>query len=64
MLYSLSTLSKEQLESLRALEMKLGKPVLAFSAYRDEPAGLSSAELEALRESESRLGLTLVAVKA
>ena len=64
MLYSLSTLSNEQLEALRAIEMKIGKPVLAFSGHRDEPAGLSAAELEALRESESRLGLTLVAVKA
>jgi hypothetical protein len=45
------------------LEKKLGKELLAFSAYPADPEELNAEELRQIREEEKRLGLCLVAVK-
>jgi hypothetical protein len=63
MLYSLSHLDKGKLAEVAGLEKKLGKELLAFSAYRADPDELNAEELRQIREEEKRLGLCLVAVK-
>jgi hypothetical protein len=63
MLYSLSRLDEEQLRQVVSLEKKLGRELLAFSAYKAEPDALGEPDLKVIREAETKLGLCLVAVK-
>lgn len=62
MMCSLASLSPEKLETIRALEHRLGKPLLAFACHDMAPAKLDDDDLDMIRRLESDLGLSLVAV--
>ena len=63
MLCSLSKLEPKGLESIKALEEEIHKPVLAFSCHDLKPAQLTDEELKKIQSLEKALGLALVAVK-
>ncbi len=63
MLSSLSKLSPEKLQEIKALEKEMGKTLLSYSNYDVVSENLTEEELRRVRELESRLGTALVAVK-
>ncbi len=63
MLSSLSKLSDEQLQEIRALEKSIGKTLLSYSSYDVVADNLTEEELEKVHELEGTLGTVLVAVR-
>lgn len=63
MLSSLSKLSDEQLQEIRALEKSIGKTLLSYSSYDVVADNLTEEELEKVHELEETLGTVLVAVR-
>ena len=63
LLYSIAKLDKDQLESIQALEKKLGKRILAFEGHNIELADLEQEDLYLLEEMEVKLGLSLVVLE-
>lgn len=63
MLSSLSKLSDEQLQEIRALEKSIGKTLLSYSSYDVVADNLTEEELEKVHELEETLGTALVAVR-
>ena len=63
MLSSLSKLSDEQLQEIRALEKSIGKTLLSYSSYDVVADNLTEEELEKVHELEETLGIVLVAVR-
>ena len=63
LLYSIAKLDEGQLESIQALEKKLGKRILAFKGHDIELAELGQEDLHLLEEMESKLGLSLVVLE-
>lgn len=64
MLCNLSSLDKGKIETIKSVEKKLGKTLLAYSCHSFTPADLSSNELAQISETEKKLGVVLVAVKS
>lgn len=62
MLWSISKLDKNELESVKSLEEKLGVNLLAFSSIDVEPAELTEKELEKIKRLEEELKISLIAV--
>ncbi len=63
MLCSLSHLTTDQINAVKALEADLNLTVLAFSCHKAEPKALDKKTLEKIQAMEKKLGLSLVAVK-
>lgn len=63
MLSSLSKLTPQQIEEIRALEQKLGKTLLSFSSYDVVAEDLSPEDIAVLKTLEEKLGTMLVAVR-
>lgn len=63
MLCNLADLEEKDLDAIRELEGKVGKPLLAFSCYDVRPAVISDEELAEIEGLEAKLGLSLVAVE-
>ncbi|UZJ41398.1 hypothetical protein OO006_13815 [Prosthecochloris sp. SCSIO W1101] len=63
MLSSLSKLSDEQLQEVRALEKSIGKTLLSYSSYNVVADDLTEQELLQVRELEKKLGTALVVVR-
>lgn len=62
MLYSIATLTDEQLHPIRELEKTTGRTILALQRMEVLPADLSEEELARIQQLEVDLGLSLVAV--
>jgi hypothetical protein len=62
MMCSLASLTPEKLQSIRAMEEKLGTPLLAYACHDLEPAPLEEEDVNMIRRLESEMGLSLVAV--
>jgi hypothetical protein len=63
MLCSIAKLEGKDLATIKSLETKLGKTLLAFGCHEAEPAHLTEEELKTIQSEERKLGLSLVAVK-
>lgn len=63
MICSLSKLDEKKLADVRAMEQKMGKPLLAYTCHDVLPAELTEQELSQLSNLEKTLGIYLVAVK-
>lgn len=63
-MYVISKLDHHQLEAVREMESRLGKPLLALSEVdvRSDDS-LTESEIERLQSLEDDLGVVLVAVK-
>jgi len=59
-MYYPADLDDAKLKALQALELELGKTVVAVES-RGEPASMTPAELDKLKQAEERLGVVLVA---
>ena len=64
MICGLSSLDSTKLETIRAMEQRIGKTLLAFTCHDIAPAELTEGELDQISEAERKLGLYLVAVKS
>ncbi len=62
MICSLSKMDDAALEKVKALEQRIGKPILAFACHDSMPASLTGEELSEITDLEKRLGLSLVVV--
>lgn len=62
MLYSIATLTDEQLHPIPELEKTTGRTILALQRMEVLPADLSEEELARIQQLEVDLGLSLVAV--
>ncbi len=63
MLCNLSQLDSGKLDTIKSVEQKLGKTLLAYNCYESQPDELSETELKELRDLEKKLGVVLIAVK-
>jgi hypothetical protein len=63
MLSSLSKLSDEQLQEVKALEKSIGKTLLSYSSYDVVADDLTEKELLQVKELEKKLGTALVVVR-
>jgi hypothetical protein len=63
MLCNLADLKDKDLDAIKELEGKVGKPLLAYSCYDVQPAVISDEDLAEIESLEAKLGLSLVAVE-
>lgn len=64
MLYSLSKLNSDKLNTIQSLEKEIGSPLIALSGVKLEDAELSAEKLRKLQAAEKELGVVLLAVDA
>ncbi|BBO67615.1 hypothetical protein DSCA_15450 [Desulfosarcina alkanivorans] len=53
-----------RIATINALEIDLGKTLLAFQCHSLKPSDLSENQLQRIKEVETQLGVSLVAVDA
>jgi len=63
MLCSIAKLEEKDIETIKSLEAKVGKTLLAFGCHDIKPAQLSDEQLTVLQGEEKKLGMSLVAVE-
>ncbi len=64
MMCALSRLDEGKLATIKSVEQKIGKTILAYNCHDIMPAELSKDEMAQLAETEKKLGVVLVAVKS
>lgn len=64
MLCNLSRLDASKIETIKSVEQRLGKTLLAYNCYDVSPADLTKEEINQIAETERKLGVVLVAVKS
>lgn len=62
MLYACTTIDRDRLSQVQALEQELGTPLLALTPIDADPAPVEGQALAKIRELEEELGVVLVAV--
>jgi len=62
MIWVFSSLTDEQIKSIKELEGKMGVTLLAFSGINTKYADLSEEDLKLLLQAEKDIGVSLVAV--
>lgn len=60
--YAFANLEDEQLQAVKSLETRIGRPLVAMEPINMRPAELDDGALSAVKELESKLGVALVAV--
>jgi hypothetical protein len=60
--YAFANLEEEQLQAVKSLETRIGRPLVAMKPVEMRPAELDDGTLSAVKELESKLGVALVAV--
>lgn len=61
--YAFANLDDQDLDAIKSLEGKLGRPLVAMKPVELKPATLDESDVAAVKDLETRLGFTLVAVQ-
>lgn len=60
--YAFANLEDDQLQAVKSLETRIGRPLVAMQPVEMRPAALDDGTLSAVKELESKLGVALVAI--